>query len=323
MENIPEDTTVAEHSDEVEVVFEQLRLDVYVQKMHPELSRATIQKIIKAGDVLVNTSVVSRPSYSVKHKDTVVIRPGIAENLQPARAAELADSSEGAAIDVVYEDEDCVVIYKPTGLLTHSKGVFNPEATVATWLAKRQHFNFPADDDPNQRAGIVHRLDRATSGIMICAKNSTALRHLQKQFQDRKAKKTYIARVAGTLQQDEAFIDIPIERNPKQPQRFRAGHNGKPAQTVYRVIQTISYSSGKRRLTDSIVELKPTTGRTHQLRVHLAYLGHPIVGDAFYDGRPAQRLYLHASGLEITLPNKSRRSFTVSTPEDFFEDTTK
>lgn len=219
-------------------------------------------------------------------------------------------------IPILYEDKDCVVINKPRGVLTHSKGIFNPEASVATWLAQRPDFAFTAvGAAENPRAGIVHRLDRATSGVMIAAKNQTALTHLQKQFQDRKAKKTYIARAAGELAPPEALVDLPIERNPKMPQRFRVGHNGKSAQTNYKVLKTIQQGNG----IDSLIELKPYTGRTHQLRVHLEYLKHPIVGDTFYDGRLAERLFLHAYQLEITLPNRQRTTFTAAIPEVFYK----
>src|SRR5690606_15653822 len=141
-------------------------------------------------------------------------------------------------IPVIYEDDDCVVICKPLGILTHSKGMYNPEATVATWLSKRPQFNL-VNDEVNMRSGIVHRLDRATSGVMICAKNQEALTHLQKQFQHRKAKKTYTARITGGISPERALIDLPIERNPKMPQRFRVGQNGKSSQTMYEVIKSV------------------------------------------------------------------------------------
>lgn len=162
-----------------------------------------------------------------------------------------------------------------------------------------------------ERAGIVHRLDRATSGVMICAKTPEALSWLQKQFSQRKVKKSYAAVVEGVLKEEEAVIDMPIERNPRKPQLFRVGINGKPAATAYKVLKS------NRKL--SLLALKPTTGRTHQLRVHLEHLGHPILGDTFYGGKPADRLYLHASSLEITLPNRERKVFKVPMPPQFEE----
>ena len=159
------------------------------------------------------------------------------------------------------------------------------------------------------RSGIVHRLDRVTSGVMICAKTPEALESLQKQFALRKTEKTYLAIVSGNLSPDKALIDMPIERNPKKPQTFRVGPNGKLAKTRYEVVKTVPGYS--------LVRLQPETGRTHQLRVHLAQLGHPIVGDSLYGGQPADRVYLHALSLAITLPNGKRQTFEAPEPASF------
>jgi len=203
-----------------------------------------------------------------------------------------------------------VVVEKPIGLLTHSKGVFNPEATVASWLHSHLQTELAdADTGPNNRAGIVHRLDRATSGLIICAKSATALGWLQKQFSQRRTKKTYIAVVSGVFKLPEAVIDLPIERDPKKPQTFRVGSNGKVATTTYKVLKTDGIHS--------LVELKPQTGRTHQLRVHMNYLKHPIVGDTLYGGEAADRMFLHARELELTLPNHERKVFVSPLPPEF------
>lgn len=188
-------------------------------------------------------------------------------------------------------------------MLSHSKGNDNPEETVATFMADK------VTGLSGNRAGIVHRLDRATSGLMIAAKNLEALKWLQKQFSTRKVKKTYIAIVEGSLDPREAIIDMPIERNPKRPQTFRAGHKGRSAITQFK---TLKFNDRY-----SMLELKPRTGRTHQLRVHLEQLKHPIVGDELYGGDHADRLYLHATELEITLPNKERKIFKSKLPEEF------
>jgi RluA family pseudouridine synthase len=144
---------------------------------------------------------------------------------------------------------------------------------------------------------------------MIGAKTPEALSWLQKQFSQRKVKKTYMAVVEGQLEPAEAIIDMPIERNPKHPQTFRAGPNGKPAQTEYKAVK---YNGSK-----TLVELRPKTGRTHQLRVHLKQLKHPILGDTLYGGVSANRLYLHALSLEITLPNRQRKVFVAPLPTEF------
>jgi 23S rRNA pseudouridine1911/1915/1917 synthase len=276
-----------------EIEYKQIRLDQYVANELKEQSRAFGQKLISKGMVKVNNKAETKLSYKVKHSDSVVI------DYDP----QTADVKDEIELPVLYEDDDCVVIAKPTGILSHSKGSFNPEGTVASWLSSK------VKDIPGDRAGIVHRLDRGTSGVMICAKNNEAQKWLQKQFSSRKVKKTYIAVIYGQLKNDEAIIDMPIERNPKKPQTFRVGVNGKSALTAYKVLlKNDKYS---------LLELIPTTGRTHQLRVHLSNLGHPIVGDIFYEGKPADRLYLHAKSLELTLPSRKREIFESKLPAAF------
>jgi 23S rRNA pseudouridine1911/1915/1917 synthase len=281
------------------------RLDIYAIAQQPLLSRAFIQKLIVESKIKVNNKA-QKPSYKLKINDRVSIDFDMKE-------LELIPNIE---LPVIYEDKDCIVIDKPVGLLAHSKGVFNPEATVATWLQKRIH----ADDhvnQHNQRMGIVHRLDRGTSGVMIVAKNSQALAWLQKQFAARKVKKTYMAVVDGKLHLNEAIIDMPIERNPKSPKSFRVGVNGKPSKTEYKVIKVASLPGKGKVHNDqimSLIELKPETGRTHQLRVHLKQIGHPIVGDPVYGGKPFERMLLHANSLELTLPNHERHVFRASIP---------
>ena len=271
-----------------------MRLDIYVHELLPGLSRASVQKLIEQGRVKVNDKVETKAGFNVRDGSNV--------SLDYDESAQVIPKIK---LPVIYEDNDCVVINKPVGLLTHSKGAFSPEATVATWLQSK------AVAMEGDRAGIVHRLDRATSGVMIVAKTPDALKYLQKQFSQRKTKKTYVAVVKGAFKQPEAVIDMPIERNPKKPQTFRVGSNGKPAQTAYEVV----LSDGEY----SLVELKPVTGRTHQLRVHLHHIGHPILGDTLYGGQPAERLFLHAKNLEITLPSRERKTFEAPVPPEFKE----
>lgn len=266
------------------------RLDVFVTEQLDDHSRSSATKLCERGDVVVNGSTGSKASYKIKAGDSIVI------NYQLA-------TTPAIDLPIIYEDDDCLVVDKPAGVLTHSKGAFNPEGTVATFIAPK------LTDLTGERGGIVHRLDRITSGLLICAKNPEALSWLQKQFSQRRTKKTYIAVVEGKLNPSEAIIDMPIERNPKKPQTFRVGRNGKPAKTTYKVL-----SEGGQF---SLVELKPETGRTHQLRVHLSHFGHPIVGDTLYGGNEADRVYLHAQQLELTLPSRERRVFTSPLPEDF------
>lgn len=268
-----------------------MRLDAYMAEYWPEYSRSQWQDFIKQGFVQVNSRVVKTSSYKLDEDDIVT------HSTLPVA------SFDEHTLPIVYEDDHVVVINKPAGVLTHAKGAASDEFNVAEFMRPRM-----AETDNSNRPGIVHRLDRMTSGIIICAKDSETKRLLQKQFQDRKAHKTYLAVVEGVPKLDEATIDLPIERNPKKPSSFRVGPKGKAAITNYRVLS----SNGKM----SVVELKPLTGRTHQLRVHLAYLGCPIVGDTLYGkSRSKHSLALHAKELEITVPKSQRKIFIAPLPE--------
>jgi 23S rRNA pseudouridine1911/1915/1917 synthase len=271
-----------------------MRLDAYLAQFWPEYSRSQWQKYIAAGYVQVNGVVETSAKFSLGEDDEVT-----------THVPSTPDFSQDE-LPVIFENDDVIVINKPVGVLTHTKGAVSEEFTVADFV--RRHMNEP--DDTN-RPGIVHRLDRGTSGIIIAAKNAEAKRHLQKQFQDRKAKKQYLAVVSGRPKHHKARIELPIERNPKAPASFRVGASGKSAVTDYEIIA----SNDKY----SIISLRPVTGRTHQLRVHLHELGTPILGDTLYDGKksPIDRLCLHAQSLEITIPGGDRRTFTADPPDDF------
>lgn len=271
-----------------------MRLDQYVAQFWPEYSRSTWQKYIALGYVQVNSRVVTSSKSSLDEDDVVTIHI-------PAKP----DYSDDT-LPILYHDKHVIVINKPAGVLTHAKGAIAEEFTVADFV--RGHMNEP---DETNRPGIVHRLDRDTSGVLIAGLDAETKRSLQKQFQDRKAKKTYLAVVKGVPKQLHGRIDLPIERNPKKPSQHRVGVNGKPAQTDFRVIVSNDRMS--------VLELRPITGRTHQLRVHLAYLGTPIVGDPVYGTTksPIGRLCLHAQELEITVPVSDRRTFVAPAPDDF------
>lgn len=267
------------------------RLDRYLVTKLPDYSRAYLQSLIK-DKVLVNKKT-SRASYKLKLDDKVVI------DLDESKRGHV----EKIDIPIIYQDKDCLVINKPLGILSHAKGKFSSEGTVESFISDKVS-GFEGD-----RAGIVHRLDRGTSGVMICAKNPETYKWLQKQFSSRKVIKTYVAIVSGHLNEDEAIIDLPIERNPKSPASFRVNSNGKSALTAYKVIKLSSHYS--------MISLLPKTGRTHQLRVHLSYLGHPIIGDTLYKGRLADRMYLHAQSIEIKLPDDEIHKFEVKIPKEF------
>lgn len=271
------------------------RLDKMLARLYPQYSRSAIEKLIESGQIVVNDAMV-KTKYLLKDSDIISVD-----------FSELEKEPEQINLPVIYEDEDVVVINKPVGTLAHTKGVFSKEGTVATFIHGK--LNGAEAWKGSNRAGIVHRLDRATSGVMICAKNEAAQRFLQKQFSNRTVKKVYVAVVAGKLPEETGLIDVPIERNPKKPATFRAGVNGKPAQTQFTVL--------KQRGAHSLIELRPKTGRTHQLRVHLNYLSCPIVGDSLYQGEIAERLMLHALELAVTLPNGEQKSFSAPSPEEF------
>lgn len=267
------------------------RLDATLAERYPEKSRSTWQKHIKAGHISVNGTAQTSPKYDVSDGDAIAVNT--------------PDETDFSAheLPILYLDDNVIVVNKPTGVLTHSKGELNDEFTVAEFF--RRYTTVGLDTN---RPGIVHRLDRDTSGVIIGARNQATLTLLQKQFADRKTKKTYLAIINGHLKNHQAKIDLPIDRNPSAPSTFRVNAKGKPAVTNYRVLATNEKQS--------LVELKPVTGRTHQLRVHLQYLGAPIAGDRVY-GKAADRLYLHAASLEITIPDGDRRTFSAPVPAEF------
>ena len=270
----------------------KVRLDIYLStKFDTTISRSLWQKYIKAGYVSVNNKVATTPKFEVDETDEIAL------NLPEKEQADVD-------LPILYEDDDVIVVNKPSGLLTHAKGGLSDEPTVAEII--RPKTSFATDTD---RPGIVHRLDRDTSGLLIIAKNPESAAHLQRQFAERTAKKTYIAITDGKPKLNAAKIDLPIGRNPSAPSTFRIDPNGKPAQTTYHVLVEND--------AQSLVELKPTTGRTHQLRVHLAHLNAPILGDRVYGKSSDCRMMLHAQKLEITLPSGERKVFEAVVPDEF------
>lgn len=269
------------------------RLDILLVERHPEISRSTWQKHIKAGHITVNGAPAKNTRQEVNEADAIAI------NIPKAT------DYTSHELPIIYLDDNVIVINKPAGILTHSKGALNDEFTVADFFRR-----YTAVGLDTNRPGIVHRLDRDTSGLVIGARTEEAFALLKSQFADRKAHKTYIAIVSGHPKQPKATIDIPIGRNPSAPSTFRADSKGKPAQTAYEVLETVDKKS--------LIVLRPQTGRTHQLRVHLAHLGTPIVGDRVY-GKLADRLYLHAYKLELTIGYETRKSFIAPLPAAFLD----
>ncbi|MBQ6375959.1 RluA family pseudouridine synthase [Candidatus Saccharibacteria bacterium] len=268
--------TVLETGPAVE---EKFRLDHLLVEKYKSYNRSSLQKFIELGYVTVNGEVAKKANQ--KFTKNVKISLVVPEEMKNADVEP----------EVIYEDENVVVMNKPAGLLTMAKGEYCPEKTLEDYGL------------------IVHRLDRDTSGVVILAKNEETEQFLRKQFQDRKTHKIYEAIVSGRPRLDKARIDLPIARDLKRHATFRVDPSGRPSETFYEVL----WSDGKH----SLLELRPTTGRTHQLRVHLKYLGHPIVGDVVYGEEPGKRLYLHAKSLEITLPGGVRKVFEAPVPAEF------
>jgi 23S rRNA pseudouridine1911/1915/1917 synthase len=276
-----------------EVTTDKVRLDIELTRRYPEYTRSTIQKYIKAGYVRVNNEVIEKTKYDVTSLDEISIVPPI--------KTDFSDQE----LPIIYIDDNVIVVNKPAGVLTHSKGALNDEFTVADFFRR-----YTTNALDTTRPGIVHRLDRDTSGIIIGARNDETALLLKKQFADRTTKKHYTAIVDGIPKLEEALIDLPIGRNPSSPSMFRVDPSGKEALTKYEMTET--------NRTQSLVKLHPKTGRTHQLRVHMAYIGSPIAGDRVYGNiKTAPRLMLHASSLELTIPLSSRRIFESPLPNVF------
>ena len=260
----------------------QIRLDIITLEHYPRYSRSTIQKFIKDGYVTVNSKVINKPNTLVDENDQIELT--------------LPETPSSQKPPVIYEDENVIVFNKPHGMLSIKKGDYSPEPAIEDW------------------GEIVHRLDRDTSGVIIVAKNFATKSKLQKQFQQRKTHKTYYAVVEGAPKQPHAIINVPLTRNLKKPTTFMPNTDGREAITEYKVVK-----QGEKT---ALVKLKPQTGRTHQLRIHMAHIGTPILGDAIYNpkGTKANRMYLHAQSLEITIPGKEhgeRKIFTAELPKDF------
>lgn len=262
---------------------EKFRLDLLLVEKYKSYNRSTLQKFVESGFVKVDGEVVKK-SNSKFEKDVKI-------ELNVPEIEKKIDKEP----EVLYQDENVIVLDKPAGLLSMAKGEYCPEKTLEDYGL------------------LVHRLDRDTSGVVILAKNPETQTMLRKQFQDRKTHKTYNAIVEGHPKLPEAMINLPIARNLKHPTTFQVDPKGKEAKTFYRVL--------KQNDRFSLLELKPESGRTHQLRVHLRYLNTPIFGDPVYGtGKKAPRLFLHAKKLEITIPGNpenKRMIFESKLPTEF------
>ena len=278
------------------------RLDRYVAVRLPDLSRTTVQRLIDNGLIRLN-GLPCEASDQVRPQDVIVVQ------VPPPAPTELIP--EDIPLTVVYEDSDLIVIDKPAGLVVHPAAGHEQGTLVNALLG-----HIPAWEGigGEMRPGIVHRLDKDTSGLMIAAKNDRALRFLQQQFKARSVKKMYLALLEGIVEPREGLIDAPIGRSKTNRKKMAVMREGRSALTRYRV-RSFYYDPDL-----SLVEAYPETGRTHQIRVHFAWFKHPLVGDTTYGRQKPvvliDRHFLHAAALTLTLLNGEIRTFTSNLPPD-------
>jgi len=282
----------------------RLRLDQFLAKQLPEYSRSRLQQLIRSGFVRLNKQT-TRPRQIVRGGDKIhLIEP-------PLEKIEMRP--EPIPLDVLFEDDDLIIINKPTDLTVHP-GAGQREHTLVNALLS--HCTTLSGIGGKERPGIVHRLDKETSGCLVVAKNDIAHRELSKQFAARTVEKIYLALVAGKLRKPTGVIEENIGRHPVQRKRMSvSSKRGRAAKTEYRVIRSSDQAS--------LVECRLHSGRTHQIRVHLHHLGHPVLGDKVYAPRFAKdfhRQMLHAWKLGFRHPCTGEwRSFEASLPADFNE----
>lgn len=274
-----------------------IRLDKYVAKALPQFSRSYIQKLIAQGHILVNEQK-AKTSQRLKDSDKITIKP-------PPPAYPTA---EPIPLAIIYEDKDILVIDKPAGLVVHPAPGHPSHTLVNAILARCPSL---AMSDDLMRPGIIHRLDKDTSGLIIIAKNDYAQQYLVSQFKSHAVTKNYLVLVKGRLSPEQGIIEAPIGRDPYNRKRMAIIEAGKEASTQYRV---------KKYLDDyTLLEVTPRTGRTHQIRVHLAAIGYPVVGDLTYGAKSLyiKRQFIHAYRLGFRLPSTNQyREFTCPLPAD-------
>lgn len=288
------------------------RLDKFLASQ-VDVSRSRVQKTIKDGKVLVNGQKISETDFQLKAGDQIELPEFGHEELKPS----------SLELKVIFENNDVAVIDKPAGMVVHP-GAGNKEDTLAQALMSR----YPGIEKVGEphRPGIVHRLDEDTSGLILIAKNPASYEYFKKLFLERKVEKEYLALVHGSVLKKHDLIDLPIQRVPLE-QKMKIGL-GKPAQTEYWVLAVSPppltpppKGEGNLALDQySLLRVKLHTGRTHQIRVHLAHIGHPIVGDQVYgnkaDLKILSRQFLHAYKLKFQLPDGTWLELFSKLPQD-------
>jgi 23S rRNA pseudouridine1911/1915/1917 synthase len=283
------------------------RLDKYLAEHLPDVSRSYLRQLIDEGRVQVD-GTTRKPSHKVTPREQIVVE------IPPPRPETLIP--EPIPLDIVYEDDDVIVLNKPPGLVVHP-APGHPSGTLVNALLA--HDPTMAVSGTN-RPGIVHRLDKDTSGLMVVAKHDRAKLALVGQLQERTVEKGYVTLVRGVVAPEEGTIDVPIERDSLNRKRMTTGPHGRPAITRFRARERFSKAT--------LLDVQLETGRTHQIRVHLAFIGHPVVGDPLYNrfsgpvgGRNslAARQFLHAARLGFRLPNGRQMRFEAEIPNDLHE----
>lgn len=291
------------------------RLDKFLADKLEEVSRSQVQKMIENGDVLIN-DIAKKSSYVLVNQDVIVIKKVIKKVPKKPKA-------EKFDLPVLYEDKDVLVVDKPYGMVVHpvSDGQYMEGTVVNAVLSKLK----PKDFD-GLRPGIVHRIDKDTSGALIVAKNEKAFKNLVEQFKERKIEKYYLVLVNGLLQHLEGVIDAPIGRGDvnRKKMHVTSDKEGKSAISLYKVLESFKVQSGKYIV--SLLQVQIKTGRTHQIRVHMAAIGHPVIGDAVYGSRKLNmyferrfgltRQFLHAHKLKFVSPSGKNVEVTAKIPND-------
>ncbi|MBP3502758.1 MAG: RluA family pseudouridine synthase [Clostridia bacterium] len=283
---------------------ENIRLDSYIVTEDKDLSRATIQRLSEEGNILVN-GTIKKNSYKVKNGDIIEI------NIPEIKETKL--EAQDIPIEIVYEDSDIIVVNKPKGLVVHPANG-NPDGTLVNAI-----MNICKDSlsgiGGEKRPGIVHRLDKDTSGLLIIAKNDKSHINMSEQIKNRKVNKKYIALVRGVIKENEATINMPIARSKKDRKKMAVDKNGKEAITHFKVL--------KRYDNYTLLEIKIDTGRTHQIRVHMSEIGHPVIGDEVYSNGKnefeVKGQMLHAKSLDFTHPITGKKMHLEADVPDYFK----
>ena len=277
------------------------RIDKYLADLIEEVSRTELKEYFNQGKILVNGKVV-KPSYKLETNDVIVV--------EEIKQDEIDMVKENIPLDIVYEDDDLIVVNKPSGLVVHP-APGHTHGTLVNGLL--YHCNQLSNMNGDIRAGIVHRIDKDTSGLLVVCKNNYAHRILAEQLKEKTTTRTYIAIVTGNISHNLGRIEAPIGRDPSNRQKMAVVQNGKSAVTHFKVLD---------RYRDfTLLELKLETGRTHQIRVHMAYINHPVVGDPLYGVKKQTTefgQYLHAKTLGFIHPRTNEyMEFTSELPEEF------